>query len=132
MIRYLIPDAVYYSLNDVTNWLLHEGVLTKDQSSSFNFRCRAYVAKKLAIAYQEQYVDEYVEPIILPLNDYFIHWIVWANLLMLLPTEAGKHPKVDFINLLLDDVEMISVQTERQNGIELVCLNDKLKLDMCK
>lgn len=131
MIRYLNTNDVYYSLNDVTRWLVNERILTKEQSTTFGFRCRAYITKKLAIAYERQCVYQHLEPIVLPLNDYFIHWIVWANLLILLPDETGKHRKVHNMNLLLGNPETVYLRNEMKAGIQLVCLNDKLRLPVC-
>lgn len=128
MIRYLNTDDVYYSLNDVNSWLVRERILTKEQGQAFGFQCRGYIAKKLAIAYERQCVYQHLEPIVLPLNDYFIHWIVWANLLIMLPGETGKHRKVHNLNLLLGNPETIYLRSETQGGIHLVCLNEQLKL----
>ncbi|GAB2538391.1 hypothetical protein [Spirosoma aerophilum] len=128
MIRYLTKDDVYYSLNDVTNWLYQQDILTNDQREQFNFKCRAYMAATLDNAYKEQRVFNHVEPVILPIQDYFIHWIIWANLLMLLPEDAGKHPYVHRLNLLLDNPETVYIFSEVKPGIKLVCLDDQLKL----
>ena len=128
MIRYLNTDDVYYSLNDVNSWLIRERILTKEQGQEFGFRCRGYIARKLAIAYERQCVYQHLEPIVLPLNDYFIHWIVWANLLLLLPSDTGKHRRVHHLNMLLGNPETVYLRSETQSGIHLVCLNEQLKL----
>ena len=130
MIRYLNMNNVYYSLNDVTNWLIKERILTKEQGQLFGFRCRAYIAKKLDKAYEHQCVYDHLEPIVLPLNDYFVHWIVWSNLLLLLPGETGKHYKVHKMNILLGNPETVYLRSEIRSGIDLVCLNDKLRLSI--
>lgn len=128
MIRYLNTEDVYYSLNDVTKWFINERILTKDQSYAFGYACRAYITKKLANAYENQCVYQHLEPIVLPINDYFIHWIIWANLLMLLPGDTGNHRKVHHLNLLLGNPETVYLHSEGKVGIDLVCLNDKLRL----
>jgi hypothetical protein len=128
MIRYLTKDDIYYSLNDVSNWLNQQAILTPEQRDQFNYNCRAYMAAALDHAYKEQRVFSYIEPIILPVQDYFIHWIIWANLLMLLPDSSGKHPHVHRLNLLLDNPESVQALPEMKTNIKLVCVNDQLKL----
>jgi hypothetical protein len=128
MVRFLMTEEAHYSLKDVTNWLTKQAVLTNEQGQLFSFRCRAHVAQKLANAYEEYFVLSHLEPIILPNHDYFIHWIVWANLLRLLPGETGKHPKVDYLNLLLDNPETVYLQPQMKYGIKLVCLNNQYRL----
>lgn len=130
MIRYLNTEDVYYSLNDITKWFVQERILTKEQSSLFAYQCRAYIVKKLASAYERQCVYQHLEPIVLPINDYFIHWIVWANLLIMLPEEAGRHRKVHTMNLLLGNPETVYSRSETKGGISLVCMNDKLRLSV--
>ena len=126
MIRYLTVDEVYYSLNDVSKWLVLEQLLTKDESEIFKFQCKAHVVKKLSNAYEEQCVYQHLEPIVLPINDYFVHWIVWADLLLLLPGDVGRHRRVHTLNLLLGNPETVYLHPQKKNGITLVRLNDKL------
>ena len=127
MIRYLIKEDVYYSLNDVTKWLTKEQLLTKKESQLFMFRCKAHVITRLADAYAHDHVYQHLEPIILPLNDYFVHWIVWAKLFVLLPTEMRTHHKVDALTLLLDNPETVYLRPEPKSGIDLVCLDDQVR-----
>lgn len=128
MIRYISIDEVYYSLTDVTNWLLKEGLLTKGQGDSFLFTCKAQLATKLADAYQRQCVYQHLQPIVLPLDDYFVHWIVWAKLLVLLPSEIARHRKVHTLHLLLDNPDTVYLFPEIRYDIILVCLNDQFKV----
>ncbi|GAB3641164.1 hypothetical protein [Spirosoma arcticum] len=130
MIRYLIKDDVYYSLNDVTKWLVKEQLLTNKQSQSFAFQCKTHVVGKLADAYEQDQVYQHQEPIILPLNDYFVHWIVWAKLLILLPVEVRTHRKVDAITLLLDNPATVYQRAESGSGVNLVCMDDQVKLSV--
>lgn len=128
MIRYLVKDDVYYSLNDVTKWLVKEQILTVKQSQLFSFQCKTHVVGKLADAYEQDRVYQHQEPIILPLNDYFVHWIVWAKLLILLPVEIRSHRKVDAITVLLDNPATVYQRSEPSSGVDLVCLDDQVKL----
>lgn len=128
MIRYIAIDEVYYSLTDVANWLVKEGLLTKEQANGFLFTCKAQLAAKLADAYQRQSVYQHLQPIVLPLDDYFIHWIVWAKLLILLPSEISRHRKVHTLHLLLDNPDTVYLFPETKYDISLVCLDDQLKV----
>lgn len=103
MIRYLNAQDVYFSLNDVSSWLYRQGVLTKSQSHIFSADCKKYVSDRLSNAYEQKRVYHHLEPVIFPYNDYFIHWIVWANLLTLLPESTGRHRKVHYLNMLVGD-----------------------------
>ena len=130
MIRYISSDEVYYSLTDVTNWLMKERLLTRDQSDAFIFSCKTHMATRLADAYQRQCVYHHLQPIVLPFDDYFIHWIVWAKLLVLLPREIAKHPKVNTLYLLLDNPDTVYLFPETKYNIPLVCLDDQLNLSV--
>ncbi|AUD00641.1 hypothetical protein CWM47_01690 [Spirosoma pollinicola] len=126
MIRYITSDGVYYSLKDITNWFSEQSILTTEQNQLFSFRCRAHMAQKLAYAYKEYSVFGHMEPIILPVHDYFIHWVTWANLLTLLPGETGNNPTVHSFKRLLDDPETVAPNHRMKFDIKLVCLDDKL------
>lgn len=127
MIRYLIKEDVYYSLNDVTKWLTKEQLLTRKEGQSFMFRCKSHMITRLADAYEHDRVYQHLEPIILPLSDYFVHWIVWAKLLILLPVETRTHHKVDALTLLLDNPETVYLRPEPRSGIDLVCLDEQVR-----
>lgn len=107
MIRFINPENAYYSLDDVAAWLCREQVLTRRQSTVFIYQCYKYMSAELAKAYKAKPVFNYLVPVILPFSDYFINWLVWANLLILLPGVAGRHHKVHELNLLLDDPESV-------------------------
>ncbi|WP_080240396.1 hypothetical protein [Spirosoma rigui] len=120
MIRYINNEDVYYSLDDVTKWLKRQNLLTSTEAHFFTTRCRAHVISKLADAYNQQCIYQHLEPIVLPLNDYFIHWIVWAKLLILLPETVRTHRKVEQISLLLDNPETVYVRSSLRGNINLV------------
>ena len=123
MIRYINEEDVYYSLNDVTNWLKSQRLLTNTEAHYFTTKCRAHVISKLADAYNQQCIYQHLEPIVLPMNDYFIHWIVWAKLLILLPESIRTHHKVEQISLLLDNPETVYVRSSLRGNIHLTRLD---------
>ncbi len=119
----------YYSLKDIINWLSEQSILTKEQSQLFSFRCRAHIVQKLAYAYKEYSVFGHLEPIILPVHDYFVHWDAWPNLLALLPGETGNQATVHYLKRqLLDRPDSVTQDPGVKSDIQLVCLNDKLPL----
>jgi hypothetical protein len=122
MIRYINDEDVYYSLNDVTNWLKSQKLLTNSEAHFFTTKCRAHVISKLADAYNQERIYQHLEPIVLPMNDYFIHWIAWAKLLILLPEKVRTHDKVEQISLLLDHPETVYVRSSLRGNINLVRL----------
>ncbi len=127
MIRFINPDNIYYSLDDVVNWLCDEQVITKRQGRSFTYHCYQYITNELAKAYRTKAVFSHLVPIILPFGDYFINWIVWANLLILLPELAGRHAKVHELNLLLDDPESIHTHPALFKNLDLIPVSKRLQ-----
>lgn len=124
-VRFIASPEVYYSLNDIVAWLCNEQVLTSKQGRRF-FHCVCqYTNLELAEAYRTNTVFEHLIPIILPTRDYFIHWIVWANLLMLLPDATGRHFKVHELNVLLDEPDSIPNYPELFLNIDPVLVDDE-------
>ena len=120
MIRFINPKNIYYSLGDVINWLRDEQVLTSKQCQLFSYRCYKYVSTELAKAYTNKTIFSHQVPVILPFEDYFINWVIWANLLILLPEEASRHSQVHYLNLLLDDPDSVHTHPALFKNMELI------------
>lgn len=126
MIRFINPENAYYSLDDVAAWLCSEQVLTSRQSTLFIYQSYKYMSAELAKAYKVKTGFNHLVPVILPFSDYFINWIVWANLLILLPEVAGRHHKVHELNLLLDDPESVYLHPALFRNLDLIPVSKQL------
>ncbi len=122
MIRYMNAKDVYFSLSDVADILCEKDILTKKQSQLFKVQCQAYMSKELAKAYKNRNVCEYLQPVILPTSDYFVHSTVWESLLTLLPKAVAQQRKISYFAFMLSEPDSIYRYPATFSAVDLVCL----------
>lgn len=122
VIRYMNAEEVYFSLNDVADLLTDDGILTSRQNKVFRVQCQGYVSRELAKAYKNKHVCDSLQPIILPGSDYFVHHLVWAALLMLLPKAAAQQRKINYLNFMLSEPDSIYRYPSTFKAVDLICL----------
>lgn len=122
VIRYMNVEGVYFSLNDVADFLREEEILTARQNQLFRHQCQAHISRELAKAYKRKQHCGHLQPIILPTSDYFIHCAVWDVLFTLLSPTASQQRKIDYLTFMLSEPDSIHRYPAMFVPVDLICL----------
>lgn len=92
----------YYSLWDISLKLTEQGVIDKQRCAAFYDAAQRRISATLRRALWDKYIMGGDEPLIIGLNDWFVYWCAWGQILSLLPKAARNH---EFTRFLFSEID---------------------------